>query len=90
VAQLSSPHWTGSRRLILLTLAVALVGGVPAMQFGQGVGRDLGGEAGGLVGLAVPLLAVGAVAGVLIYYLATRRHPGPESVTGPADDAGEG
>jgi hypothetical protein len=89
VAHSSNTHWTGSRRLIVLTLAVALVVGVPAMQFGQGVGRDLGGEPGGLLGLAVPLLAVGVVAGALIYYLATRRHPGPGTVTGPADQTGE-
>jgi hypothetical protein len=90
VTQLSSTHWTGSRRLIVLTLAVALVVGVPAMQFGQGVGRDLGGEPGGLLGLAVPLLAVGVVAGALIYYLATRRRPGPGTVAAPADQTGEG
>jgi hypothetical protein len=60
------------------------------MQFGLGVGRDLGGEPGGLLGLALPLLAVGGAAGAVIYYLAARRHPGPGTVAGPADPTGEG
>jgi hypothetical protein len=90
VAHSSNTHRTGSRRLIGLTLAVALVVGIPAMQFGEGVGRDLGGEAGGLLGLVVPLLAVGVVAGALIYYLAARRLPSPGTVAGSADQTGEG
>jgi hypothetical protein len=89
VAHSSNTHRTGSRRLIVLALAVALVLGIPAMQFSQGVGRDLGGEAGGLLGLAVPLLAVGVVAGAAIYYLAARRLPSPGTVAGPADQTGE-
>ena len=89
MAQQSRTHWTGSRRLIGLTLVVAVAVGVPAMQFGQGVGRDLGGVAGGAVGLAVPMLAVGAAAGAPVYYLAARP-PGPGTVTAPADRTGKG
>ena len=85
-------HWAGSRRLILVTLVVALVVGVPTAQFGQRVGRDLGGEPGGLLGMALPMLVVGLIAGSLIYYLAVRRHPGPgqqSQPTTPADPAAE-
>jgi hypothetical protein len=62
-----------SRRLLLVVVIAALVIVIPTAQFAGRVGRDMGGDAAGYLGMGLAVVAVVALAAGVGYLLMIRR-----------------